>query len=174
MQAFYVTASASGGTASISYTEKMFVQPSSTVATRRMKTAMQSQPTTLNISLHTVDEQSGCIVLLNNKASDAYVPGEDVPLLIDRERMPKLKVFTLAESKALDIQQMNDSKEIELGFIAKGSQKGIMTLTAGSLWRDWCLVDVRTQARYPLSGGSVDIKISNISGCNGRYYLVKQ
>ena len=174
MQAFYVTASASGGTASISYSEKMFVQPSSTVATRRMKTAMQSQPTTLNISLHTVDEQSGCIVLLNNKASDAYVPGEDVPLLIDRERMPKLKVFTLAESKALDIQQMNDSKEIELGFIAKGSQKGIMTLTAGSLWRDWCLVDVRTQARYPLSGGSVDIKISNISGCNGRYYLVKQ
>jgi len=174
MQAFYVTASASGGTASISYSEKMFVQPSSTVATRRMKTAMQSQPTTLNISLHTVDEQSGCIVLLNNKASDAYVPGEDVPLLIDRERMPKLKVFTLAESKALDIQQMNDSKEIELGFIAKGSQKGIMTLTAGSLWRDWCLVDVRTQTRYPLSGGSVDIKISNISGCNGRYYLVKQ
>ncbi len=174
MQAFYVTASASGGTASISYSEKMFVQPSSTVATRRMKTAMQSQPTTLNISLHTVDEQSGCIVLLNNKASDAYVPGEDVPLLIDRERMPKLKVFTLAESKALDIQQTNDSKEIELGFIAKGSQKGIMTLTAGSLWRDWCLVDVRTQARYPLSGGSVDIKISNISGCNGRYYLVKQ
>lgn len=174
MQAFYVTASASGGTASISYSEKMFVQPSSTVATRRMKTAMQSQPTTLNISLHTVDERSGCIVLLNNKASDAYVPGEDVPLLIDRERMPKLKVFTLAESKALDIQQMNDSKEIELGFIAKGSQKGIMTLTAGSLWRDWCLVDVRTQTRYPLSGGSVDIKISNISGCNGRYYLVKQ
>ena len=174
MQAFYVTASASGGTASISYSEKMFVQPSSTVATRRMKTAMQSQPTTLNISLHTVDERSGCIVLLNNKASDAYVPGEDVPLLIDRERMPKLKVFTLAESKALDIQQMNDSREIELGFIAKGSQKGIMTLTAGSLWRDWCLVDVRTQARYPLSGGSVDIKISNISGCNGRYYLVKQ
>ena len=174
MQAFYVTASASGGTASISYSEKMFVQPSSTVATRRMKTAMQSQPTTLNISLHTVDEQSGCIVLLNNKASDAYVPGEDVPLLIDRERMPKLKVFTLAESKALDIQQMNDSREIELGFIAKGSQKGIMTLTAGSLWRDWCLVDVRTQTRYPLSGGSVDIKISNISGCNGRYYLVKQ
>ena len=174
MQAFYVTASASGGTASISYSEKMFVQPSSTVATRRMKTAMQSQPTTLNISLHTVDERSGCIVLLNNKASDAYVPGEDVPLLIDRERMPKLKVFTLAESKALDIQQTNDSKEIELGFIAKGSQKGIMTLTAGSLWRDWCLVDVRTQTRYPLSGGSVDIKISNISGCNGRYYLVKQ
>lgn len=174
MQAFYVTASVSSGTASISYSEEMFVQPSSTVATRRMKTAMQSQPTTLNISLHTVDERSGCIVLLNNKASDAYVPGEDVPLLIDHERMPKLKVFTLAESKALDIQQMNDSREIELGFIAKGSQKGIMTLTAGSLWRDWCLVDVRTQARYPLSGGSVDIKISNISGCNGRYYLVKQ
>lgn len=174
MQAFYVTASASGETASISYSEKMFVQPSSTVATRRMKTAMQSQPTTLNISLHTVDERSGCIVLLNNKASDAYVPGEDVPLLIDHERMPKLKVFTLAESKALDIQQTNDSKEIELGFIAKGSQKGIMTLNAGSLWRGWCLVDVRTQTRYPLSGGSVDIKISNISGCNGRYYLVKQ
>ena len=174
MQAFYVTASASGETASISYSEKMFVQPSSTVATRNSMTAMHSQPTTLNISLRSVDEQSGCIVLLNNKASDAYVPGEDVPLLIDRERMPKLKVFTLAESKALDIQQTNDSKEIELGFIAKGSQKGIMTLTAGSLWRDWCLVDVRTQARYPLSGGSVDIKISNISGCNGRYYLVKQ
>ena len=174
MQAFYVTASASGETASISYSEKMFVQPSSTVATRRMKTAMQSQPTTLNISLHTVDERSGCIVLLNNKASDAYVPGEDVPLLIDRERMPKLKVFTLAESKALDIQQTNDSKEIELGFIAKGSQKGIMTLNAGSLWRGWCLVDVRTQTRYLLSGGSVDIEISNISDCNGRYYLVKQ
>lgn len=174
MQAFYVTASASGETASISYTEKMFVQPSSTVATRNSMTAMHSQPTTLNISLRSVDEQSGCIVLLNNKASDAYVPGEDVPLLIDRERMPKLKVFTLAESKALDIQQMNDSREIELGFIAKGSQKGIMTLTAGSLWRDWCLVDVRTQARYPLSGGSVDIEISNISDCNGRYYLVKQ
>lgn len=174
MQAFYVTASASGETASISYSEKMFVQPSSTVATRNSMTAMQSQPTAMNISLRSVDEQSGCIVLLNNKASDAYVPGEDVPLLIDRERMPKLKVFTLAESKALDIQQMNDSREIELGFIAKGSQKGIMTLTAGSLWRDWCLVDVRTQARYPLSGGSVDIEISNISDCNGRYYLVKQ
>ncbi|MBM6964593.1 hypothetical protein H6A37_12325 [Phocaeicola plebeius] len=174
MQAFYVTASASGKTPSISYSEKMFVQPSSTVATRNSMTAMQSQPTAMNISLRSVDEQSGCIVLLNNKASDAYVPGEDVPLLIDRERMPKLKVFTLAESKALDIQQMNDSREIELGFIAKGSQKGIMTLTAGSLWRDWCLVDVRTQTRYPLSGGSVDIKISNISGCNGRYYLVKQ
>lgn len=174
MQAFYVTASASGETASISYSEKMFVQPSSTVATRNSMTAMQSQPTALNISLRTVDERSKCIVLLNNKASDAYVPGEDVPLLIDRERMPKLKVFTLAESKALDIQQTNDSKEIELGFIAKGSQKGIMTLNAGSLWRDWCLVDVRTQARYPLSGGSVDIEISNISDCNGRYYLVKQ
>lgn len=174
MQAFYVTASASGGTASISYSEEMFVQPSSTVATRRMKTAMQSQPTAMNISLRSVDEQSGCIVLLNNKASDAYVPGEDVPLLIDRERMPKLKVFTLAESKALDIQQTNDSKEIELGFIAKGSQKGIMTLNAGSLWRGWCLVDVRTQTRYLLSGGSVDIEISNISDCNGRYYLVKQ
>lgn len=174
MQAFYVTASASGETTSISYSEKMFVQPSSTVATRNSMTAMQSQPTAMNISLRSVDEQSGCIVLLNNKASDAYVPGEDVPLLIDRERMPKLKVFTLAESKALDIQQMNDSREIELGFIAKGSQKGIMTLTAGSLWRDWCLVDVRTQARYPLSGGSVDIEISNISDCNGRYYLVKQ
>lgn len=174
MQAFYVTASASGGTVSISYSEKMFVQPSSTVATRNSMTAMQSQPTAMNISLRSVDEQSGCIVLLNNKASDAYVPGEDVPLLIDRERMPKLKVFTLAESKALDIQQMNDSKEIELGFIAKGSQKGIMTLNAGSLWRGWCLVDVRTQTRYLLSGGSVDIEISNISDCNGRYYLVKQ
>jgi len=174
MQAFYVTASASGETASISYSEKMFVQPSSTVATRNSMTAMQSQPTAMNISLRSVDEQSGCIVLLNNKASDAYVPGEDVPLLIDRERMPKLKVFTLAESKALDIQQTNDSKEIELGFIAKGSQKGIMTLNAGSLWRGWCLVDVRTQTRYLLSGGSVDIEISNISDCNGRYYLVKQ
>ena len=174
MQAFYVTASASGETASIRYSEKMFVQPSSTVATRNSMTAMQSQPTAMNISLRSVDEQSGCIVLLNNKASDAYVPGEDVPLLIDRERMPKLKVFTLAESKALDIQQMNDSKEIELGFIAKGSQKGIMTLNAGSLWRGWCLVDVRTQTRYLLSGGSVDIEISNISDCNGRYYLVKQ
>lgn len=177
LQAFYVEASGdyASDNVNITYTSDMFVQPSASTATRSSRSASVPAAGEMKISAVSGNSVSSCSLLRSAGASDAYNAKEDVITLIDEDFMPKVKVYTVAGKRALDIQKIKNAARVDLGFMVKdGSQQTKFTLNYGSNWKGWTLVDKQTGNRYLLDGTSLTVNAGAMKSNNGRFYLVKE
>lgn len=176
MQAFYVVASASSlKELSITYSPDMFVQPSANPATRASRSISAPLAGEMKVSATSEGSVSTCLLVLSAEALDAYNTKEDVVSLIDEDFMPKVKVYTIADKRALDIQKMNNAKHVDLGFVVKdGTQKAEIALNYGSNWKGWTLVDKQTGNRYELNGNTVSVNAGALKSNDSRFYLEKQ
>lgn len=177
LQAFYVEVSGdyASDNVNITYTSDMFVQPSASTATRSSRSASVPTAGEMKISAVSGNSVSSCSLLRSAGASDAYNAKEDVVALIDEDFMPKVKVYTVADKRALDIQKMSNATRVDLGFMVKdGSQQTEFTLDYGSNWKGWTLVDKQTGKRYLLDGTSLTVNAGAMKSNDGRFYLVKE
>lgn len=177
LQAFYVEAleGYTSDNVNITYTSDMFVQPSASTATRSSRSASVPAAGEMKISAVSGNSVSSCSLLRSAGASDAYNAKEDVVSLIDEDFMPKVKVYTVADKRALDIQKMSNATRVDLGFMVKdGSQQTEFTLDYGSNWKGWTLVDKQTGKRYLLDGTSLTVNAGAMKSNDGRFYLVKE
>ena len=177
LQAFYVEVSGdyASDNVNITYTSDMFVQPSASTATRSSRSASVPAAGEMKISAVSGNSVSSCSLLRSAGASDAYNAKEDVVSLIDEDFMPKVKVYTVADKRALDIQKMSNATRVDLGFMVKdGSQQTEFTLDYGSNWKGWTLVDKQTGKRYLLDGTSLTVNAGAMKSNDGRFYLVKE
>ena len=177
LQAFYVEASGdyASDNVDITYTSDMFVQPSASTATRSSRSASVPAAGEMKISAVSGNSVSSCSLLRSAGASDAYNAKEDVVSLIDEDFMPKVKVYTVADKRALDIQKMSNATRVGLGFMVKdASQQTEFTLDYGSNWKGWTLVDKQTGKRYLLDGTSLTVNAGAMKSNDGRFYLVKE
>lgn len=176
LQAFYVVSNNTNSTQlDITYTSDMFVQPSASTSTRSSRSASASGVGEMKISAVSGNSVSSCSLLRSTGASDAYSAKEDVISLIDEHFMPKVKVYTVAGKRALDIQKIKNAARVDLGFIVKnGSQQTRFTLNYGSNWKGWTLVDKQTGKRYRLEGNPLTVNAGVMKTNSGRFYLVKE
>ena len=177
LQAFYVEASGDNASdnVDITYTSDMFVQPSASTATRSSRSASVPAAGEMKISAVSGNSVSSCSLIRSAGASDAYNAKEDIVSLIDEDFMPKVKVYTVADKRALDIQKMSNATRVDLGFMVKdGSQQTEFTLDYGSNWKGWTLVDKQTGKRYLLDGTSLTVNAGAMKSNDGRFYLVKE
>lgn len=177
LQAFYVEVSGdyASDNVNITYTSNMFVQPSASTATRSSRSASVPTAGEMKISAVSGNSVSSCSLLHSAGASDAYNAKEDIVSLIDEDFMPKVKVYTVADKRALDIQKMSNATRVGLGFMVKdGSQQTEFTLDYGSNWKEWTLVDKQTGKRYLLDGTSLTVNAGAMKSNDGRFYLVKE
>lgn len=177
LQAFYVEVSGdyASDNVNITYTSNMFVQPSASTATRSSRSASVLTAGEMKISAVSGNSVSSCSLLRSAGASDAYNAKEDIVSLIDEDFMPKVKVYTVADKRALDIQKMSNATRVGLGFMVKdGSQQTEFTLDYGSNWKGWTLVDKQTGKRYLLDGTSLTVNAGAMKSNDGRFYLVKE
>ncbi len=177
LQAFYVEASGDNASdnVDITYTSDMFVQPFASTATRSSRSASVPAAGEMKISAVSGNSVSSCSLLRSAGASDAYNAKEDVITLIDENFMPKVKVYTVAGKRALDIQKIKNAARVDLGFMVKdGSQQTKFTLNYGSNWKGWTLVDKQTGNRYLLDGTSLTVNAGAMKSNNERFYLVKE
>lgn len=177
LQAFYVEVSGdyASDNVNITYTSDMFVQPSASTATRSSRSASVPAAGEMKISAVSGNSVSSCSLLRSAGASDAYNAKEDVVSLIDEDFMPKVKVYTVAGKRALDIQKIKNAARVDLGFMVKdGSQQTKFTLNYGSNWKGWTLVDKQTGNRYLLDGTSLTVNAGAMKSNDGRFYLVKE
>ena len=159
----------------ITYTSNMFVQPSASTAARSSRSVSAPAAGEMKISAVSGNSVSSCSLLRSAGASDAYNAKEDVISLIDEHFMPKVKVYTVADKRALDIQKMNNAKHVDLGFVVKdGTQNAEITLNYGSNWKGWTLVDKQTGNRYELNGNTVSVNAGALKSNDSRFYLEKQ
>ena len=177
LQAFYVEASGDNASdnVDITYTSDMFVQPSASTATRSSRSASVPAAGEMKISAVSGNSVSSCSLIRSAGASDAYNAKEDIVSLIDEDFMPKVKVYTVADKRALDIQKMSNATRVGLGFMVKdASQQTEFTLDYGSNWKGWTLVDKQTGKRYLLDGTSLTVNAGAMKSNDGRFYLVKE
>ncbi|WP_270244535.1 hypothetical protein [Phocaeicola coprocola] len=177
LQAFYVEAleGYTSDNVNITYTSDMFVQPSASTATRSSRSASVPTAGEMKISAVSGNSVSSCSLIRSAGASDAYNAKEDIVSLIDEDFMPKVKVYTVADKRALDIQEMSNATRVDLGFMVKdGSQQTEFTLDYGSNWKGWTLVDKQTGKRYLLDGTSLTVNAGAMKSNDGRFYLVKE
>lgn len=176
LQAFYVVSNNTNSTQlDITYTSDMFVQPSASTAARSSRSVSAPAAGEMKISAVSGNSVSSCSLLRSAGASDAYSAKEDVISLIDEHFMPKVKVYTVADKRALDIQKMNNAKHVDLGFVVKdGTQNAEITLNYGNNWKGWTLVDKQTGNRYELNGNTVSVNAGALKSNDSRFYLEKQ
>ena len=175
LQAFYVEVAGDYNKISIVYNSDMFVQPSVNTVSRSSRSVSALAADEMNISAVTDGSANSCSLIHNAGASDAYSTKEDVVSLIDEDFMPKVKVYTIAEKRALDIQKIKNATRIDLGFMVKnGSQYTKLTLNYGNYWKGWTLVDQQTGNRYLLEGSPLTVDAGVVKNNNGRFYLVKE
>lgn len=176
LQAFYVVSNNTTlNQLNVTYTSDMFVQPSASTATRSSRSAFAPAAGEMKISAVSGNSVSSCSLLRSAGASDAYNAKEDVISLIDEHFMPKVKVYTVAGKRALDIQKIKNAARVDLGFMVKdGSQQTRFTLNYGSNWKGWTLVDKQTGKRYRLEGNPLTVNAGVMKTNSGRFYLVKE
>lgn len=182
MQSFFVTVSSAANSLTLNYTYDMLTQaPGSNVYALRNHSralpAAASMPTgTLQLSASTGNVTSNCLVRISPKASNSYLPGEETEMLTDNEVPPVIALYTVADGKALDIQQLKDATRIPIGFKLRSAAKVSLTLTHtnGDIWKNRQLVDTQTGEIYSLNDPEVFVDLGTLSTHVGRFYLEKK
>lgn len=172
MQSFFVTVEAASTTQSIQYTEAMLVSGAGNIL--RSKAAVSTiDPATLRLTATAGGYASKAMLRINPAASKRYVSGEDAEVLIDNEVRPVIALFSVADGKALDIQQLDDATEIPLGFHLESPVAVSLSVDRASAgdWAGWSLQDVETGKKYLLDNTTTVIDLGVLSTNIGRFYL---
>lgn len=173
MQSVFVTANNNEqGSITVTFTEDMLAQkPEDKVRSRAVSSAIQQKG--IRITATDGETESRCLLLKRSGATDAYRAGEDAEVLIDPATAPGVVVFTVADDKALDIQQFRAAERIPLGFVVKekSARATLKFSFTEKEWNGWVLKDTETGERYDLKTGN--IVIGNLKSNIGRLYLEK-
>ena len=173
MQSFFVTFSAPAKTAQISITEDML----ETKAGGDQPLRIAPQADALNEKDELMieacaDSTTACAkVVFNNTSEAAYVPGEDAVLLVDDEVKPRVVVYTMADDRAVDIQQTPDADRISIG-VAMSKAAPLTLKFTGRAISQWKLYDAQTRHLYDLSV-SDSVSLGRVDSNAGRFTLVK-
>lgn len=173
MQSVFVTATnADAASVTVTFTADMLEQmPDDKMRSRSVPAEVQQK----GIRITATDGvlESRCLLLKHPGTTDAYRAGEDTEVLIDPATAPGVVVFTVADDKALDIQQFQTAKRIPLGFVVKEEVTGttLKFSFAEKEWNEWVLKDTETGKSYDLKSGSVFV--GNLKSNVGRLYLEK-
>lgn len=173
MQSVFVTAKDNEqGSITVTFTEDMLTQkPGDKVRSRAVSSGIQQKG--IRITATDGETESRCLLLKRSGATDACRAGEDAEVLIDPATAPGVVVFTVADDKALDIQQFQTAKRIPLGFVVKeeSARATLKFSFTEKEWNGWVLKDTETGKRYDLKTGN--IVIGNLKSNIGRLYLEK-
>lgn len=173
MQSVFVTAKDNEqGSITVTFTEDMLAQkPEDKVRSRAVSSGIQQKG--IRITATDGDAESRCLLLKRSGATDACRAGEDAEVLIDPATAPGVVVFTVADEKALDIQQFRAAERIPLGFVVKeeSARATLKFSFTEKEWNGWVLKDTETGKRYDLKTGN--IVIGNLKSNIGRLYLEK-
>lgn len=173
MQSVFVTANNNEqGSITVTFTAEMLAQkPEDKVRSRAVSSGIQQKG--IRITATDGDAESRCLLLKRSGATDACRAGEDAEVLIDPATAPGVVVFTVADEKALDIQQFRAAERIPLGFVVKeeSARATLKFSFTEKEWNGWVLKDTETGERYDLKTGN--IVIGNLKSNIGRLYLEK-
>lgn len=173
MQSVFVTANNNEqGSITVTFTAEMLAQkPEDKVRSRAVSSGIQQKG--IRITATDGDAESRCLLLKRSGATDAYRAGEDAEVLIDPATAPGVVVFTVADDKALDIQQFRAAERIPLGFVVKeeSARATLKFSFTENEWNGWILKDTETGNSYDLTKG--DIVIGNLKSNIGRLYMEK-
>lgn len=173
MQSFFVTFGTAAKTAKISITEEMLeTKPGG------------DQPLRIAPRAESVNEKDELVieacadstiayakVVFNNTSEAAYVPAEDATLLVDDEIKPRVVVYTIADGRAVDIQQTPDADCISIG-LAMSKEAPLTLKFTGRAISQWQLYDAQTRHLYDLSV-SDSVSLGRVDTNAGRFTLVK-
>lgn len=189
MQSFFATINSPATSLSVSFTQSALTQApgaggilrtvgatGQAPATRAMALprAVVSRPTLL-LTATVGNATSSCIVRLHPSASASFRTGEDSELLMDNEVSPTIALFSIANEKALDIQQLNNAQRIPLGFSLRNPARVTLKIShaTGDAWQNWTLEDTQTGQRTPLTASEITLDAGILSTNVGRFYLIK-
>lgn len=138
----------------------------------RMKVNQQAD---LHLQASTGSKTAHSLIRQTSLAANAYVPGEDAELLIDNEVCPSIALFSVAGNRTLDIQQLNTTERIPLGFYMQKPDTVVLMIRRNDneAWNDWYLSDVQLQKHYSLKSNETIIPLGVLSTNVGRFFLVK-
>ena len=132
-------------------------------------------PAALRLAATLDGHTAHALLRVSPTASAGVVPGEDTKLLVEGEARPAVAIYTVADGRALDIQQVpDDVRRIPLGFYLPGGGKADIRLTpqfTDPEWSDWFLLDLRTGQRRRLTPAAIDLH--DVENGSSRYVLVK-
>ena len=150
MQSVFVTANNNEqGSITVTFTEDMLAQkPEDKVRSRAVSSGIQQKG--ICITATDGDAESRCLLLKRSGATDACRAGEDAEVLIDPATAPGVVVFTVADDKALDIQQFRVAERIPLGFVVKekSARATLKFSFTEKEWNGWVLKDTETGKSY--------------------------
>lgn len=181
MQSVFVTVAVPSLTLPVRFTTAALTQAPgsggllrSAIAAPQTRAVSTGRPT-LVLTASVGNTSSSCIIRLHPSARAAFNPKEDSEILLDNEVVPPIVVYSIANEKALDIQQLNDAERIPIGFNLRtpGQVRLKLSHANGDTWKNWSLLDTETNKRTPLSGSEVTVDAGAMSSHVGRFCLVR-
>ena len=116
------------------------------------------------------------LLRISASASAAALPGEDTKLLVEGEARPAVAIYTVADGRALDIQQVPQGVDRSpLGFYLPDGGEADIRFRADFTdpqWHDWWLQDLRTGQRQRLTTATLTLK--GVRNGSGQYVLVRR
>ena len=171
MEAFFVTSNSKGTTLQVTFNEEMLSEGGTPHAFTR---SASPAPAALRLAATLDGHTAHALLRVSPTASAGVAPGEDTKLLVEGEARPAVAIYTVADGRALDIQQVPaDVRRIPLGFYLPGGGKADIRLTpqfTDPEWSDWFLLDLRTGQRRRLTPAAIDLH--DVENGSSRYVLV--
>ena len=177
MQSFFITIESPSASQSVRFTEAMLVSaPGTENKLKSTVVPVQPDPASLFLTASAGQAESNALIRWNPMADKKYVAGEDAGILIDNEVRPSVALFSIADEKALDIQQLDDAAEILLGFYLRTPADVSLSVrkTENGEWTGWNLFDAEKGLQYSLDTPETTIVLGNLSTNVGRFYLRKE
>lgn len=173
MQSVFVTVANVTKSLKITFTEEMLTSSPGMLLKSSKRNSATSQDLCL---MATVGENMAkALIRVSADASNDYIPGEDAELLLDNEVRPNIALFSIADSKSLDIQLLDNAEKIPLGFYLQNPDVVNLIVRKSNLgeWKDWYLVDIQNGKNYSLDSEETVISLGRLTTNVGRFFLVK-
>lgn len=172
-------AEAGGNTCEVRFTEAMLTAGygnSATTLQTRSSSNETDESGLIRLAAETPDgKRAYAAIRLSAVVSDDYQDREDAELLIDDEVRPAVALFTVADGKALEIEQRVSDTAIPLGFYITqpvDELKVMVSLPAGMSDHYW--VDKEKGTSYVLRGGeTTTLVLPRVESNVGRFSLQK-
>lgn len=177
MQSFFVTCSAEMvESCAITFTEDMLLtgpESKKGKTTRQTKSdATAAENRSIRLVASADSKHAAALVHFSTKANDHYRENEDAELLLENEVRPAIALFTIADQRALDIQQRQNGGEIPLGIYLERPADVTLSVTVPADYDGWTLNDWDNNRSYPLSAGEKNqIKLGQLTTNVGRFSL---
>ena len=171
-QGFFVKAKAAGTTCNVTYTPGMMVQQgrSSMLQAPARRTAATPM---LRIRAERDGLGSEAVVTENERATDAFLPAEDMETLVDQCLTATPVVYTLAGTRATTVNSRRTLSHVGLGITGQSDDNVTLTFTGmNTLGHELLLLDTRIGELTPLTTGADSLRITVPGRSAGRYFLV--